>query len=229
MLRESVVLLDEQGVPIGEAAKADVHHADTPLHLGFSCYVLDSSDRLLVTRRAVTKRTFPGVWTNSFCGHPAPGEPIGDAVRRRASDELGLTLGAVTVVLPDFRYRAEMAGVVELEICPVTVARVPAGAVPAPRDDEVADWEWVPWDVFADAVTTGGREVSRWCAEQVPLLQRLGPPGSWADASAGLPPALRPPHVGGAVDPVAAEPGPQHPSTPASGQPSTEHLPGGAV
>ena len=227
MLRESVVLLDEQGVPIGEAAKADVHHADTPLHLGFSCYVLDSADRLLVTRRSNAKRTFPGVWTNSFCGHPAPGEPLVDAVRRRASDELGLPLGEVTVVLPDFRYRAEMAGVVELEICPVTVARVADGTAPTPAADEVADWEWVAWDVFANAVTTGAREVSRWCAEQVPLLVGLGPPRTWTDASAGLPPALRAPYVPPGADPVAAEPPPRQAPSTTSRQPSTEPLPGG--
>lgn len=228
MLRESVVLLDERGVPIGEAAKADVHHADTPLHLGFSCYVIDPDDRLLVTRRSTAKRTFPGVWTNSFCGHPAPGETLVDAVRRRASDELGLRLGEVTVVLPDFRYRAEMDGVVELEICPVTVTRVADGTDPTPAADEVDDWQWVPWAEFANAVTTGARPVSRWCAEQVPLLGRLGPPRSWSDASAGLPPALRPPYVDTRADRTAAEPPVRRESSATSRQPSTEPLPGDA-
>ena len=228
MLRESVVLLDEQGVPIGEAAKADVHHADTPLHLGFSCYVLDPADRLLLTRRSTAKRTFPGVWTNSFCGHPAPGEPLVDAVRRRASDELGLRLGEVSVVLPDFRYRAEMDGVVELEICPVTVARVAEGADTTPAADEVADWEWVPWAAFANAVTTGAREVSTWCAEQVPLLERLGSPNTWTDESAGLPPALRPPYVDRGAEGADSQPQPPHSSSRRVRQPSTEPLPGDA-
>lgn len=190
-----MVLLDEAGAPAGSAPKAEVHHGDTPLHLGFSCYVVDADNRLLVTQRALTKRTFPGVWSNSFCGHPLPGEPLGAAVHRRALDELGLRLGPVTVVLPDFRYRAEMSGVVELEICPVTLARVDTGVPLDPRREEVAEWRWEPWSEFAATVVAGRHPVSQWCLEQVPRLRALGPPDAWVDASGQLPPALLPPHV----------------------------------
>src|SRR3546814_5596147 len=41
-------------------------------------------------------------------GHPGPGEPIADAVRRRVHQELGLSLGDLRLVLPGFRYRAVM-------------------------------------------------------------------------------------------------------------------------
>src|SRR5437868_2928196 len=86
---EDVVLLDDEGRPCGRAPKAEVHHRNTPLHLAFSCWLLDADGRTLLTRRSAAKRTWPGIWTNSFCGHPAPGEEVEAAVHRRARDELG--------------------------------------------------------------------------------------------------------------------------------------------
>ncbi|MEX0789777.1 MAG: NUDIX domain-containing protein, partial [Actinomycetota bacterium] len=67
---ELIVLVDEQGNPTGRAEKSSSHHLDTPLHLAFSCYVFDDRGRLLATRRANSKKVWPGVWTNSVCGHP---------------------------------------------------------------------------------------------------------------------------------------------------------------
>src|SRR3954453_8537723 len=107
MDEERIVLLGTDGNAIGTAPKAAGHHAPTPLPLAFSCYVTDTDGRVLTTQRAHDKATFPSVWTNSCCGHPAPGEALRDAVRRRVRSELGLEVGAMSLVLPEFRYRAE--------------------------------------------------------------------------------------------------------------------------
>ena len=88
---ELVVTVDEAGNTIGSAPNETVHTDHTPLHLAFSCYLLNSEGMLLMTRRALTKRTWPGVWTNSFCGHPGPGEACEDAIVRRSEQELGCT------------------------------------------------------------------------------------------------------------------------------------------
>src|SRR5215475_2550533 len=107
---ELVVLVDGDGNPVGTAAKAAVHGARTPRHLAFSCYGFDTVGRLLVTRRARGKLTFPGVRTNTCCGHPAPDEPLADAVRRRLRYELSVDVTDLDLLLPDFAYRASAGG-----------------------------------------------------------------------------------------------------------------------
>ncbi len=118
-----VVLLDAEGQPCGTADRSTVHSEQTPLHLAFSCYVVDGEGLVLMTRRALTKRTWPGVWTNACCGHPQPGERFEDAIERRLADELGARATAIAPVLPDFRYEAvDASGIRENEVCPVFVA-----------------------------------------------------------------------------------------------------------
>lgn len=167
---ELVVLVDPEGRPIGQAEKAATHHADTPLHLAFSCYLFDERGRLLVTRRALVKQVWPGAWSNSLCGHPAPGETTPQAIARRLSHELGMSARDVAVVLPNHRYRAPaFQGIVEHEFCPVYVAR--AVGEPDPNPTEVADFTWTPWQEYAQtaAVDTADR-YSWWCKNQLPEL-----------------------------------------------------------
>jgi isopentenyl-diphosphate delta-isomerase len=187
---EQVVLLDELGRSIGVADKATVHNRQTPLHLAFSCYVYKEDGQFLLTQRASSKLTWPAVWTNSCCGHPAPGESIVSAVSRRLADELGLAVHAVDLMLPRFRYRAVMdSGVVENELCPVF--RAIADGTPRPDPAEVDAAEWVDWTSFAGAVTADERLVSPWCRLQVEELLAIGPdPLEWPVADpAELPPA----------------------------------------
>lgn len=170
---ESVVLLDDDHQEIGSADKAEVHTRTTPLHLAFSCHVFDTEGRVLVTRRSLAKKAWPGVWTNSVCGHPGPGEPRQDAVHRRAEFELGMELDVVQMVLPDFAYRAEDAsGVVENEFCPVYFAR--AASNPDPRPGEVAEHHWAaPQDLVA-AVRATPWAFSPWLVFQMQELESRG-------------------------------------------------------
>lgn len=195
MTTEQVVLLDEVGRATGTAPKATVHGTTTPLHLAFSCHVLVDG-QVLLTQRAAVKRTFPGVWTNAFCGHPAPGEPLRDAVVRRARQELGWALDPadLRLVLPTFGYRATADdGLEEHELCPVVVCEPSDRPVLDPDPAEVGGTAWVPWaDLVAAAADPawsgpGGGRLSPWCGWQVEALQAAalatGDPGT-------LPPAL---------------------------------------
>lgn len=94
MQTEHVILLNAQGVPTGTLEKYAAHTADTLLHLAFSSWLFNAKGQLLVTRRALSKKAWPGVWTNSVCGHPQMGESNEDAVIRRCRFELGVEITA---------------------------------------------------------------------------------------------------------------------------------------
>ena len=170
---ELIVLVDDEGAPIGTMPKPLVHHGETPLHRAFSAYLFADDGRLLVTRRAEGKQTFPGMWTNTVCGHPGPGEDDGAAIARRASQELGLQVAGLSPALPGYRYRAEFRGVVENEVCPVYLGRFTGTPDPDPR--EVGEWELLGWDEFRRRQEESQRdEWSPWCREQARLIEEAG-------------------------------------------------------
>ena len=165
------MLVDEHDRGLGTAPKATVHTSNTPLHRAFSLFLFDRHDRVLAQRRSGGKRTWPLVWSNSCCGHPALGEAVTDAARRRLRAELGIEeVDELVVALPHYRYRAERDGVVENELCPVMVARWPEGAALRPDPDEVDSVRWIPWNDFLAELTADPTPWSPWCLEEVRLL-----------------------------------------------------------
>ena len=163
-----IVFVDESGTPIGTGPKGESHHADTRLHLAFSVFLFNRKGELLLQQRALTKKTWPGVWSNSCCGHLLPGESVEAAAARRLGHELGLSGIELTIALPDFRYRAELDGIVENEICPVLIGFTDEH--PEPNPDEVHAVKWMPWDEVLRSVADPESKLSPWAIEEVQLL-----------------------------------------------------------
>jgi len=168
--KDLIVYVDQNGVPTGETApKLEAHTLHTRLHLAFSCYIFNEKKQLLVTRRALAKKVWPGVWTNSVCGHPAPGESVKDAVVRRARYELGLEIKDLRVVLPTYSYKTPpFNGIVENEFCPVYFAVADGDLKPNP--EEVEDYKWISWPEFLNEIKQDPETWSYWCKDQAPQL-----------------------------------------------------------
>ena len=171
LVDEQVVLLGPGGRPIGARAKVDVHTTSTPLHLAFSLHLFDAQGRVLITRRALGKATWPGVWTNSCCGHPGVSEALPAAVERRLGYELGAEVTDLRCVLPDFAYTAtDASGIQENEICPVFAGRLHPGGSISANSAEVMDWVWVEWADLVTAILATPFAFSPWAVDQVRLL-----------------------------------------------------------
>jgi isopentenyl-diphosphate delta-isomerase len=136
---DSLVLVDEHDTPLGEAGKLDVHRRGLR-HRAFSLFAFNADGELLLQRRAEGKYHSPGLWSNTACGHPRPGEAVDAAARRRLADELGVTCGELRAA-GVLHYRTELGDLVENEVDHLLVTRV--DATPAPDPAEVAAWRFV--------------------------------------------------------------------------------------
>ncbi len=165
---DHVVTVDDQGRRTGTFERAAVHTTETPC-TSPSPATCSTTGPPAPHAARLAKRTWPGVWTNSFCGHPRWTESTEESIVRHARHELGLEIADLEVAVPGFRYRAvDASGVVENEICPVYAARA-AGPVEA-NPEEVMELAWAdPRDV-ARGVAATPWAFSPWMVLQVAAL-----------------------------------------------------------
>ncbi|UKW19398.1 isopentenyl-diphosphate Delta-isomerase [Enterobacter cloacae] len=160
-IQEHVILVNDQGMVIGTQEKYAAHTSHTPLHLAFSSWLFNAKGECLITRRALSKKAWPGVWTNSVCGHPQSGEAIDQAIVRRCRYEVGAEITGIPPVAAEFRYcETDPSGIVENEICPVFAARI-TNALTI-NSDEVMAYEWVDLDALFQALDATPWAFSPW-------------------------------------------------------------------
>ena len=149
-----VVLVDADDREIGRAEKLEAHRSGA-LHRAFSAFVFADEGRVLLQRRARTKYHSGGLWSNTCCGHPLPGEEISTAARRRLREEMGIDVALTPIAR--FTYRAELdGGLVEHEIDHVLVGSWSGS--PAPDPAEVGEWGWIaPADLDRELRDDPGR------------------------------------------------------------------------
>lgn len=175
-MQELIYYVDENDKPTGETApKLEAHTANTRMHAAFSCYIFNDKGEFLVTQRALSKKVWPGVWTNSVCGHPAPGESRENAIIRRTEYELGMKITDIKVLLPHYMYKTPpYNGIIENEYCPVFFAR--ASSLPHPNPEEVEAFKWLTWEEYIDEAESDTADVwSWWCKDQLKQLKENTP------------------------------------------------------
>lgn len=151
---EHVILVDGNDTPVGTAEKLAAH-TEPRLHRAFSVFVRDVEGNLLLQRRARAKYHSGGLWSNTCCSHPRPGESTMAAALRRLDEEMGFRCGLRTAF--SFVYRAELeGGLVEHEYDHVFLARW--SGTPTPDPAEVEAWRWAcPAEVKRDLAADPGR------------------------------------------------------------------------
>jgi isopentenyl-diphosphate Delta-isomerase len=138
MHEERVVLVDTADNEVGTAPKLQAHRTGD-LHRAISVFVFDAVGRMLLQRRAEGKYHSGGLWSNTCCSHPRPGEPVAAAARRRLREEMGMDCELEPAFT--FVYRADLdGGLTEHELDHVFVGTTDDS--PEPDPDEVSGWRW---------------------------------------------------------------------------------------
>lgn len=142
-MNDLVILVDKNDRQIGTKSKLLAHQLGL-LHRAFSIFVLqlrENKPYLLLQKRQMTKYHSPGLWTNTCCSHPQPGENIADAATKRLQYEMGFTTTLTPVA--QFCYQANFDnGLIEHEYDHVFMGYTEAVNIPI-NQAEVMDYRWI--------------------------------------------------------------------------------------
>jgi len=157
-MMERVILVDKDDVECGDMEKMQAHERGV-LHRAFSLFVFNYQGALLLQRRAHGKYHSGGLWTNTCCSHPRPGESILGAAQRRLVEEMGFVCDLTHRFT--FEYRAALEnGLIEHEVDHVFSGHY-EGSV-APDSGEVAEYQYVGVDELARQIRTHPERFTPW-------------------------------------------------------------------
>ncbi len=144
---DHVILVDTEDLETGTMEKMEAHKLGA-LHRAVSVLIFNTKGELLLQRRAHNKYHSGGLWTNTCCSHPRPGESAVEAAHRRLFEEMGIK-AALTFQFK-FTYRASLAGgLEEHEVDHVFLGL--SDALPRANSNEVSEWRYgLPENIWED-------------------------------------------------------------------------------
>ena len=137
-MEEQLILVDDLGRATGVSEKLAAHRRGLR-HRAFSVFIFNAAGQLLLQKRATSKYHSGGLWSNTCCGHPRPGEDTAVAARRRLREEMGIDCDLEETF--HFSYDATMSnGLIECEFDHVFVGT--CDDPPRPDPAEASEWRW---------------------------------------------------------------------------------------
>ncbi|MBI2917090.1 MAG: isopentenyl-diphosphate Delta-isomerase [Chloroflexi bacterium] len=139
------MLVDEHGCELLTRAgrvrtmSKEQAHSRGVRHRAVSVFVFNRKGELLLQRRAEDKYHSGGLWSNTCCTHPQPGEAPLHAARRRLAEEMGIECQLRELLR--FSYTADVGnGLTENEYDHAFVGM--SDATPRLNGEEASDWRW---------------------------------------------------------------------------------------
>ncbi|MBN8511834.1 MAG: isopentenyl-diphosphate Delta-isomerase [Rickettsiales bacterium] len=166
---EQVILVDSNNNTIGEEEKIKAHQLGL-LHRAFSIFVLRKNQvpEVLFQKRALAKYHSSGLWTNSCCGHPRPGETVQEAANRRLQEEIGLNLLLKEIGV--FTYKANVGNnLIEHEIDHVFIGYWQGQPI-IPNPEEVEQLKWYDLDKVLKEINNKPSLYTAWIGQALEIV-----------------------------------------------------------
>jgi len=158
MKKEMVAIVDENDNEIGEEEKIKAHQ-EGKLHRAFSIFIFNSKGQMLIQKRVKTKYHSGGLWTNTCCSHPRPGEPIEKASHRRLKEEMGFDCEISEIF--SFTYKVKFDnGIFENEYDHVFLGKF--DGKPMPNSKEIEDWMFIGLDELKKDIKSNPEKYTHW-------------------------------------------------------------------
>ena len=157
-ISKKVILVDENDNQIGVSRKLEAHQLGK-LHRAFSVFIFNSKGELLIQKRASSKYHSGGLWSNTCCSHPKPGEDTLLTARIRLKEEMGINCDLKEI--HKFIYKTKFSnGLTEYEYDHVLVGK--SDALPIVDPEEAEDWKWVDPEKLREHIKNNPDQYAYW-------------------------------------------------------------------
>jgi isopentenyl-diphosphate delta-isomerase len=167
---EEVILVDHNDQEIGVMEKMEAHRLGL-LHRAFSVILFNNHNEILLQQRAFSKYHSPGLWTNTCCSHPRPGESTDAGAVRRLEEEMGIQCALKSVF--NFKYWVDLEnGLYEHEVDHVYLGQF--SGEPEINRDEVAAWKYMDFNTIRLDVAANPDDYTFWFRILVQKISIMG-------------------------------------------------------
>lgn len=157
-MQNNVILVNENDQAIGTMEKM-MAHQEAKLHRAISVFICNTKGEWLLQKRALHKYHSGGLWTNTCCSHPYPGESDIDAATRRLNEEMGMYSDVKELF--SFIYKEKLDNeLTEHELDHVFIGVT--DALPTINEEEVAEYKYVSIDLLKKDIELNPQNYTVW-------------------------------------------------------------------
>lgn len=170
LVNQQVILVDKNDKEIGVMEKMEAHKKGL-LHRAVSVVVVNSKSEILLQKRNKNKYHSGGLWTNTCCSHPRPGENNLEAAGRRLFEEMGIECKLREVFIKEYKVCLDH-DLWENEMAHIFIGNGD-NLIIKPDKVEVEDWKWINQREILEEMKKNSEKYTKWFIKWYPQFLEI--------------------------------------------------------